>query len=67
VSKKHILITYHPELGWLMENLSESSGTYIHPKQFTQIIVGDASNSCPMLLEGTTIVKARTFTFEFKK
>mmetsp|Transcript_23443 Transcript_23443/g.17905 ORF Transcript_23443/g.17905 Transcript_23443/m.17905 type:complete len:267 (+) Transcript_23443:1038-1838(+) len=32
VSRKHAVVTYNAELGWLIENVSETSGTYIHPK-----------------------------------
>ncbi len=32
VSKKHLLIYYDNELGWVFENLSLNSSTWMHPK-----------------------------------
>jgi len=47
VSRKHLSVSYDGELGWVFENLSVNSTTYIHPKLYTQIFVADKANSPP--------------------
>ena len=65
VSREHLIVSYDKELGWVMENLSVNSSTWIHPKLYSQIFVADKSNSPPMFLRSGSIVKARSFNFLF--
>ena len=65
VSKKHLLLYYDEEMGWVFENLSLNSSTWIHPKQYSQIFVGAKQNSPPTPLRSGSVVKARSFNFKF--
>ena len=62
-----MVVTYNSELGWTLENLSEGSGTWLHPKTYTEALMPDKSNSVPVRMRPEMIIKAHTYTFKFTR
>lgn len=66
VSRKHCHITYDKELGWLIADEFSSSGTWAHLKTYEQARWSE-QNSSPIKMWNKMVIKAYTFTFEFKE
>ena len=66
VSRKHCHISYDPDLGWLIFDEFSSSGTWAHLKTYEQAR-WSIQNSNPVKMWNKMVVKAFTFTFEFKE
>jgi len=64
VSRKHAKIFYEEGLGWIIQDLGSTSGTWVHPKTYSKARV-DVENSMPVLLRNGMIIKAHTYAFQF--
>ena len=65
VSRKHCSITYDNELGWIIKDEHSTSGTWAHPKTWTQFKFS-VENSNPVVVWNEMVVKTHTYTLTFK-